>query len=207
MRLGVFGGTFNPVHLGHLVLARECRDQLGLDEVWLVPCGIPPHKSPDGLADPQARKEMLLLATAGEPSLVVSDLEIERPGVSYTVETLETIVEEDPGRKLFLLLGADAVDDLMNWHRPERICELATLVTVNRGEEVSIANLPGARLETVTIPGITLASSDLRQRIYEGRSLRYLVPRAVEIYLEEHDVYPCDDTNPAPDRSADLPEN
>ena len=196
MRLGVFGGTFNPVHLGHLVLARECRDQLGLDEVWLVPCGTPPHKKPADLADPLARKEMLLLATAGDPSLVVSDIEIQRPGVSYTVDTLETIAAGDPDRELFLLLGADAVDDLVNWHRPERICELATLVAVNRGEKASITALPGARVEAVTIPGIALSSSDLRQRILAGRSLRYLMPRAVEIYLQEHDVYAGDDPTP-----------
>ncbi|MFP6767122.1 MAG: nicotinate-nucleotide adenylyltransferase [Planctomycetaceae bacterium] len=202
MRLGVFGGTFNPVHLGHLVLARECRDQLGLDEVWLVPCGTPPHKEPADLADPLARKEMLLLATAGDPSLVVSDIEIQRPGVSYTVDTLETIAGEDPDRELFLLLGADAVDDLINWHRPERICELATLVAVNRGEKASITAVPGTRVEAVTIPGIALSSSDLRQRILTGRSLRYLVPRAVEIYLQEHDVYAGDD--PTLHRSADI---
>ncbi len=202
MRLGVFGGTFNPVHLGHLVLARECRDQLGLDEVWLVPCGTPPHKEPADLADPLARKEMLLLATAGDPSLVVSDIEIQRPGVSYTVDTLETIAAGDPDRELFLLLGADAVDDLVNWHRPERICELATLVAVNRGEKASITALPGARVEAVTIPGIALSSSDLRQRILAGRSLRYLMPRAVEIYLQEHDVYAGDD--PTPHRPDDI---
>lgn len=189
MRLGVFGGAFDPVHTGHLVLATECREQLALDTVWLVPCGTPPHKNPDELADGEARIEMLELATAGDPRLVVSRLEIDREGISFTVETLEAITAANPGCELFLLLGADSVTDLVNWRRPERICELASVVAVNRGESTGEALLNGSRIKHVTMPAIDIASSDIRQRVRDGHSIRHLLPRAVEAYLLEHGIY------------------
>ena len=192
MRLGIFGGSFNPVHNGHLVLADRRREQLELDEIWLVPCGRPPHKDPAELADGIQRAEMLELATAGDPRLQVCGIELEREDVSYTVDTLELIHSEDEARELFLLLGADAVEDLPRWHRPERICELATLVAVNRGETVSTAPVAGARLQHVVMPAIGYSSSELRDRARAGLSLRFLLPRAVEVYLTQHDVYGCD---------------
>ncbi|HCD01631.1 MAG TPA: nicotinic acid mononucleotide adenylyltransferase [Planctomycetaceae bacterium] len=189
MRLGVFGGAFDPVHTGHLVLASECRQQLALDAVWLVPSGSPPHKDPGGLADAGTRVEMLELATAGDPGLVVSRIEIDREGVSYTVDTLETIAASDPGCELFLLLGADSVADLANWYQPERICELARVVAVNRGGTTSKTAVTGCRVEEVTMPAIDVSSRDIRHRIHQGRSIRHLVPRAVEAYLDEHALY------------------
>ena len=189
MRLGVFGGAFDPVHTGHLVLASECRQQLALDAVWLAPSGSPPHKDPGGLADAGTRVEMLELATAGDPGLVVSRIEIDREGVSYTVDTLETIAASDPGCELFLLLGADSVADLANWYQPERICELARVVAVNRGGTTSKTAVTGCRVEEVTMPAIDVSSRDIRHRIHQGRSIRHLVPRAVEAYLDEHALY------------------
>ena len=189
MRLGVFGGAFDPVHTGHLVLASQCREQLALDAVWLVPSGSPPHKDPGDLADGETRIEMLELATAGDPRLVVSRIEIDREGISFTVDTLEAIAAAMPGCELFLLLGADSVDDLVNWHRPERICELASVVAVNRGESIGGAVLDGCQIEHVTMPAIGIASSDIRRRIREGHGIRHLLPRAVEAYLLEHAVY------------------
>lgn len=189
MRLGVFGGAFDPVHTGHLVLASECRQQLALDAVWLVPSGSPPHKDPGGLADAGTRVEMLELATAGDPGLVVNRIEIDREGVSYTVDTLETIAASDPGCELFLLLGADSVADLANWYQPERICELARIVAVNRGGTTSKTAVTGCRVEEVTMPAIDVSSRDIRHRIRQGRSIRHLVPRAVEAYLDEHALY------------------
>ena len=189
MRLGVFGGAFDPVHTGHLVLASQCREQLALDAVWLVPNGSPPHKDPRGLADAGTRVEMLELATAGDPGLVVSRIEIDRGGVSYTVDTLETIADDDPERELFLLLGADSVADLTNWYQPERICELARVVAVNRGGTTGETAVIGCQIEEVTIPAIDVSSSDIRRRIRQGRSIRHLVPRAVEAYVIEHAVY------------------
>lgn len=191
MRLGIFGGSFNPVHNGHLVLADRCREHLDLDEVWFVPCGRPPHKDPAELADGMRRAEMLELATAGDPRLKVCGIELEREDVSYTVDTLELIHAEDEAHELFLLLGADAVEDLPRWHRPERICELATLVAVNRGEMMSTAPMTGARWEHVVMPAIGYSSSELRDRLRAGLSLRFLLPRAVEVYLTQHDVYSC----------------
>ena len=192
MRLGVFGGAFDPIHTGHLVLASECRQQLALDAVWLVPSGSPPHKNPGDLADAGARVEMLELATAGDPGLVVSTIEIDREGVSYTVDTLETIAASDPGCELFLLLGADSVTDLANWYQPERICELAVVVAVNRGETTGKTTVTGCRIDEVTMPAFDVSSRDIRHRIRQGRSIRHLVPRAVEAYLAEHAVYDDD---------------
>ncbi len=189
MRLGVFGGAFDPVHNGHLVLACECRDQLSLDQVWLIPSGQPPHKDADRLAPAKSRVDMLELATAGDPGLVVSRIEIDREGTSFTVETLEEISAAQPDSELFLLLGADSVEDLRNWPRPERIAELATLVSVNRAERRGQHDVPCEDAVTVSMPGIDICSTDLRHRLTSGRSVRHLVPRAVEQYLLEHQVY------------------
>jgi len=189
MRLGIFGGTFDPVHVGHLLLAEACREQCRLDEVWFVPCGQPPHKQPDVPADGTLRAEMLELATAGDPGLVVSRIELDRPGTSYTVDTLEQLAAEDPPRELFLLLGADAVADLPDWHRPGRITDLATLVAVNRAESPP-PQLDGTiRCDQVTMPAIAVSSRDIRERVRTGRSIRRLVPRAVEAYIADRGLY------------------
>ena len=189
MRLGVFGGAFDPVHSGHLILASECREQLNLDAVWLVPSGTPPHKNPGDLAHAEARVQMLELATAGDPDLVVSRIEIDRDGVSFTVDTLETIIATTPGCELFLLLGADSATDLVNWHRPERICELATIGAVNRGETIGESVVEGCHIQQLRMPAIDIASSDIRKRIRKGHGIRHLLPRAVEVYLQEHELY------------------
>jgi nicotinate-nucleotide adenylyltransferase len=189
MKLGVFGGAFDPVHNGHLVLVSECREQLGLDAVWLVPCGSPPHKDPLQMADANARIDMLELATAGDPQLVVSRIEVDRPGTSFTVDTLDTIAGENPECELFLLLGADSVNDLVNWHQPERICELASIVAVNRGQDTGETPVPGCHIHHVSMPALDITSTDIRRRIQNSLPIRHLVPRAVEAFLAEQSVY------------------
>ena len=130
MRLGIFGGSFNPVHYGHLLLAESCREACALDEVWLVPAAVPPHKQGVVLAPAKARLEMLELALAGNEHLRPSSIELDRGGVSYTVDTLARIAAEKPGATLFLLMGADSLADLPTWREPARICSLATPVVV-----------------------------------------------------------------------------
>jgi nicotinate-nucleotide adenylyltransferase len=195
MRLGLFGGTFDPIHLGHLILAEQCREACRLDRVWFVVAGAPPHKLGERTAVTH-RLEMVRIAIAGHSSFAVSEIETTRPGPHYSVETLESVRIERPGDDLFFLIGADSLADLPTWREPGRIAQLATIVVVNRPglEEVDPASLPdfgpgSYPLMSVTIPSIGIASTDLRRRLTEGRTVRYMVPRAVETYIEAHGLY------------------
>jgi nicotinate-nucleotide adenylyltransferase len=199
MRIGVFGGTFDPVHLGHLILAEQCREQGGLDQVRFIPAARPPHKQDRPLTPFHRRVEMLRLAIAGHPAFVVDELENERAGPSYTVETLGELHRRHPEAQLHLLIGADCLPDLPNWLEPVHIVQLAKLLVAARpGWPVDLlAQLPtqlglanGASLgKVIDSPLIDIRSHDLRQRAMRGRSLRYLVPRAVECYIETHRLY------------------
>jgi nicotinate-nucleotide adenylyltransferase len=197
MRLGLYGGTFDPVHLGHLILAEQCREACGLDRVWFVVTASPPHKA--GARTPVAhRLEMARIAVAGHPAFEVSEVEATRPGPHYSVETLEALHCERPGDELFFLIGADSLADLPTWRQPEGIARRATIVVVNRPgidlNPVDPAALPdfgpGTNpIAVVTIPPIGLASRDLRRRLAEGRSVRYMVPRGVEAYIDAQGLY------------------
>src|SRR5262245_39558001 len=132
MRLGIYGGSFDPVHYGHLLLAESAREQSRLDQVWFLPAATPPHKQQRELVSPRQRVEMLELAILGQSPFLVSTLEIDRGGVSYTVDTLAAIHAQRPGDDIFLLIGADALADLPNWREPGRICSLATPAAVCR---------------------------------------------------------------------------
>jgi len=195
MRLGLFGGTFDPIHLGHLILAEQCREACGLDRVWFVVTGEPPHKL-GGRTAVAHRLEMARIALAGHPQFEVSEIEAKRPGPHYSVETLESVRRESPVDEFFFLIGADSLADLPAWRDPGRIAQLATIVVVNRPgiAEFDPANLPdfGPRsheLLNVTIPPIGICSTDLRRRVAEGRSIRYQVPRGVEAYIEAQGLY------------------
>ena len=199
MRLGLFGGTFDPVHYGHLLLAECCREQCPLDQVWFVPCGQPPHKRHELTPGP-SRIEMLQLAVSGYAPFVVCPLEIERPGTSYTVDTLAELRRTQPEAELFFLLGGDSLHDLPGWREPARILELATLVVVRRPQspppDFSILHplLPAGQSAprrdlVVDMPQIDLSSSLLRERVATGQGIRFRTPRAVEKYIETHGLY------------------
>lgn len=196
MRIGVFGGTFDPPHHGHLVLAEQCREQCKLDEVWFVPAAIPPHKQDLTISPAKARCDMIEFAIAGNPQFKMNRVEIDRPGPSYTVTTLEQIRDEGPSRELFLLVGADSIRDLPTWRQPDRIQDLATIVAVNRGrttpteaQRQALHPTVADRIRFVGMPGIEISATDIRQRVADGRSIRYLVPRAVESYIQHHRLY------------------
>lgn len=200
MRIGIFGGTFNPVHYGHLLLAESCREQRGLDEVWFMPAAVPPHKQDLQLVDAAQRLEMLKLAAGGNEAFHVSDLEWKRGGVSYTVDTLEAIHAERPDAELYLLIGADTLADLPNWRNPQRVCELALPTAVCRpgaGELdyeplaafVEPSRLARLRELRVEMPLIGISSRELRARVAAGKSIRYQVPRAVEKFIETAGLY------------------
>ncbi len=132
MKLGILGGSFDPVHFGHLLLAECCRETCQLDEVWFVPAAVPPHKQSRQMSDGRLRVEMLTRAVADHPAFRVSGIEIQRGGVSYTVDTLQRLQESMPKADLFFLMGADSLCDLPHWRQPKRICQLATPVIVRR---------------------------------------------------------------------------
>jgi nicotinate-nucleotide adenylyltransferase len=182
-----------------LLLAEAAREQCRLDQVWLMPAAIPPHKQDHPLSSVEARIEMLELAVGGDPAMIVSRVEAERGGVTYTVDTLDRLITEAPDRELFFLMGADSLADLPNWREPARICQLATIAVVGRaGQKVDYSVLaelvPAARLESfrrqqVEMPAIDLSSHDIRERVARGQSIRYRTPRAVEKYIETHELY------------------
>lgn len=198
MKLGLYGGTFDPVHYGHLLLAERCREELELDEVRFIPAGDPPHKSRADLTSGKARAEMLEFATAGNPRLTVDRRELDRPGRSYTFETLEQLHRESPDAELYFLMGADSLADLPQWREPQRIAELALIVAVNRGDrplpdQFSLTATLGATIASrvlfVSMPGIDLSATELRQRAALGKSLRYTTPPAVEAYIRDQGLY------------------
>lgn len=204
MRLGIFGGTFDPIHYGHLLLAESCREQCQLDEVWFMPAATPPHKRHAELTAARHRIDMLELAIGGQAAFRVATREIDRGGVSYTFETLEGLTAERPDDELFFLLGADSLRDLPTWRRPDRILESSTLVVVRRASspEPDLASLDAlvpaggdARLRArhVVMPLVEFSSRDLRARVAAGRSIRFRTPRAVEQYIREHGLYRASD--------------
>ncbi len=190
MRIGVFGGTFDPVHLAHLVLAEQAREQARLERVVFVPAARPPHKLDRVLTAFDARIEMLQLAVAGYPVFQVSEIEKDRSGPSYTADTLQQLHDQQPHDELFLLLGSDCLPDLPHWRQPAQIAELATLLVMMRPGWSQVADPPPPfRFQRIATPLLDISSSDLRRRVQEGRSIRYLTPRAVECYIETHKLY------------------
>ena len=199
MRIGIFGGSFDPIHLGHLILAEQAREQARLDEVWFIPSAIAPHKRSGPAASDRQRLEMVQLAIAGHSAFQAKDIEINRGGTSYTVDTLESLTQLHPNDEFFLLMGGDSLDQFRSWREPERICQLAIpLVYFRHGSPQSLDALRGLmkpeRFATVSSAAIVsrlieISSTDLRQRAASGQSLRYLVPRSVEMYVENQKLY------------------
>jgi len=190
MKIGIYGGTFDPVHLAHLVLAEQCRDQLKLDEVWFIPAATPPHKVGVTIAPAKQRLEMLELALSGHPSFRICKRELERSGPSYTVDTLRDLHTEFPEHEWFLLLGGDSVNDFSKWRAPDEIAALAKLVAVNRGSQPLEPN--EREFLHVQMPALDISGSNLRARLQSHQSIRYLVPRAVEEYLRQNKLYQTD---------------
>ncbi len=200
MRLGIFGGTFDPVHFGHLILAEQCREQARLDEVCFVPAPRPPHKSEETLTRFEQRIEMLQLALAGQPAFRIDELEKDRAGPSYTVDTLAELQRRHPRDELFLMIGSDTLRELPGWYQPRRVLEMVSLLVMERPNNpvppldslraaLGLAPDDQFRLELLQTPQIDIASRDLRRRVGAGRSIRYFLPRAVEMYVIEKRLY------------------
>ncbi len=192
----VFGGSFNPIHYGHLLLADEVLEALGLDRILFVPAAVPPHKPPGRLAPAADRYEMVRLATAGHPRFEVSDVELRRAGPSYTVDTLAEL--RIPRADLFLLLGSETFLDLLTWREPRRLAELARLVVVPRvgsafdpdsAAAQKVVREIGQEPLIVRATSLPISASDLRRRVREGRSLAYRVPDAVLAHIRARRLY------------------
>lgn len=190
-RVGLFGGTFDPPHLGHLAAAEWAREQLGLARVVFMPAGTPPHKHRRDLSPADARVAMTRLAVRGQPAFTVSTLETRRCGKSFTVDTLRVMQRRHPRARLYLILGADSLDDFRNWHAPREILALATLAVARRPGAGARGprGFPRGSVAWLDNPGLSLSSSEIRDRARRGHSVRYLVPDAVARYIARHRLY------------------
>lgn len=187
-RFGIFGGTFDPPHHGHLIIAQTAVEELELDKVLFVPAASPPHKTGQLMASASHRLAMLKLAIKGNKNFTASTLELQRGGVSYTVDSLQKLTEKHPGSDFFLILGEDNYAEFHSWKSPEEIVRLASLVVYRRlgyenpgGSEYPVMELRGPILE--------LSSTDIRNRVFRGKSIRYLVPREVASYIKTNRLY------------------
>ena len=194
-RLGIMGGTFDPPHLGHLACAEEARQVFGLDTVLFVPTGRPAFKQDRLVTAGEVRLAMVAAAMDGNPAFAVSALEVERPGITYAVDTLRELRVELPGVELVFIVGADAALTLPRWHESAELGRLAMFAAATRpgfelGEE-ALRALRERRFDVrpFVVPGIDISSSELRQRVAEGRTIRYLVPEAVHEIIEEEQLY------------------
>ncbi len=199
------GGSFDPVHNGHLQTARTAADRCGLERVLWIPGATPPHKQGARLADAGHRLAMLRLATASEPRFEVSTIELERGGVSYTIDTILALRREHPDWDPWLIVGMDSLRDLPCWHRAAELVDLCTVVTVGRPGVAAPRTLPGlapaqgARVlsNLLTERVLDVSSTDIRSRIAQRRSIRYLVPDEVAVYIRAHRLYhPASYPNP-----------
>ncbi len=194
--LGVLGGTFDPIHVGHLILGEHVAESLGLEKVLFVPAGTPGHKRPDAVTSPEHRCRMTALAIADNPRFELCTVDLARQGVTYTVDTLGDLRRLYPNQELFFIIGSDNLLDLPNWREPERVLALCYLAVVFRpGFPIhEVQDKLGAlyireRMRFVPSVAIEISSTSIRQRIKEGRSVRYLIPEPVAAYIKEHRLY------------------
>lgn len=197
-KIGIMGGTFDPIHLGHLILAEETRVHFNLDKVVFIPSGRPPHKNWDDITEPYDRYEMTLLATNDNPYFFVSTMEIEREGLTYTVDTIKRLKKENKDAEYYFITGADSLVDIYKWKNHEELLKLCKFVTVKR------IGIPNSQLENLidkinkehrdtayllTIPYIDISSTGIRNRVKRGKSIKYYVPEEVERYIKKKKLY------------------
>lgn len=196
-RLGIMGGTFDPIHYGHLVTAEQAREALDLDLVLFMPAGSPAFKQDKRVSDPEDRYAMTVLATAANAAFYASRFEIDRPGVTYTVDTLSELRRHYPENvELYFITGADAIIDILAWHDAERLASLATLIAATRpGYDIGTAKARIAAsgidfdVRYIEIPALAISSSNIRELVAAGKSVRYLTSESVMGYIRKNDLY------------------
>ena len=199
MKIGVLGGTFNPIHIGHLILAEQIRDAAGLDKVLFIPANVPPHKATGETVSGDHRLQMVRLAISGNPFFEASDIELRRGGVSYTIDTIRTLREQHPGDEFYFVIGADSVPELPSWYKTAELVDLCTFLIGDRpGHAVrweplerilpphKVTALRGNVFHTVLIG---VSSTEIRARVRQNRTIRYLVPERVQEYIGKHGLY------------------
>lgn len=185
-RIGILGGTFNPPHTGHLLIANEVLHAFALDEVRLMPTAVPPHKTAAGDASAAQRLVMTELAVQDTDGLTASSFEIDRGGVSYTFDTMQELVKQEPDHEFYFIIGGDMIDQLPSWHRIGELLELVQFIGVKRPGAKNESAIPVRLAET---PQIDLSSTTVRRRFAEGGTVRFLIPEAVEAYIREERLY------------------
>lgn len=192
-RIGIFGGTFNPIHTAHLVIAESALEQYGLERIMFLPNASPPHKVCEDMADAAQRLEMTKRAIEGNDSFFVCDYEIKNGGLSYTVDTLTHFKKEYD--EIYFIIGGDSVRDFPTWYMPEKIAKLCTLLVYPRGDIdtdfyiENVKKLFGASVYKISAPQLDISSSDIRERIKSGRSVRYLIPDGVREIIKKNNLY------------------
>jgi nicotinate-nucleotide adenylyltransferase len=197
VRLGIMGGTFDPIHFGHLVTAEEALVQFNLDRVLFMPTGRPALKAGQPVSSTEDRYLMTVIATAANPDFDVSRMEVDRPGLTYTVDTLRALHREyGPHAELFFITGADAVWEIVGWKDAEEVAGLATFIAATRpGYDLAAARAAheeqatGFRIDYIEVPALAISSTDVRRRVSERRTIRYLTPEAVGAYIEKRGLY------------------
>lgn len=189
-KIGILGGTFDPPHLAHLIIAQEVLENLRLDQIWFIPCYMPPHKKNDSVSGPVHRIRMLKLALAGHDRFRICEIEIKRKGISFTVDTLRELSLLKPEKRLYLILGSDNLKLLPSWKEPEEIFRLAQVVVVRRSEfGYSKGDRWISKAVCVEVPRLEISSSQIRQKVKSGRSISSWVPEKVWRYIERHKLY------------------
>jgi nicotinate-nucleotide adenylyltransferase len=196
-QIGLFGGTFDPPHVGHLILASEAYSQLGLDRLFWILTPDPPHKQDQSITSVEHRLAMVKLAIEDNPSFELSRVELDRPGPHYTVETLKLVAEQNPDAEIIPIIGGDSLQDLPLWHQPKELLYAAHWIGVMRrpGEETSLEalerELPGisSKVHYVDAPLLEIASREIRSRIAKGKTFRYYLPPSVYEYIQQHHLY------------------
>jgi len=199
MRIGIMGGTFDPIHLGHLVTAEAARHQFSLAQVLFVPSGQPPHKAGQVVSAAEHRYLMTFLAIASNPAFQIARIEIDRPGYSYTFDTIQHLSRElGSDAELYFITGADAMRDVLSWHRAEELLQACHFVAASRPgftldhylgqEELSRFRNQG-NIHLIEVPAMAISSTDIRHRVASGKSIRYLVPDSVENYINKSGLY------------------
>lgn len=189
-RIGVYGGTFNPIHIAHLIAAEAVYEALNLDEVWFMPARIPPHKQDQRLAASEHRLRMLQLALEPYQEFKVCTYELEQSTISYTFDTMKALVQKYADHQFNFIIGADMVAYLSKWYRYEELLAMVPFVAVQRPQHPIASELPWLRhIHMVNMPQIDISSTEIRQRCKNNRSIRFLVPNGVDTYIKEHQLY------------------